>query len=174
MKLLNLLQDGLIAPQLPDDIKYFSNRKVVQIEGQNYLLSDYTGDRQLVSDYPVHSYLSGKELLEIVVDPLNVNPVLPDFDDSDTSFTVYKGMDITVTGALPIPDQNFRVPFKRTDNGNITLMAAKVIDGMYTMILNFPEATKYVVNKDLVNSELPEPVFDIVEQTFYVINKPVT
>lgn len=109
--------------------------------------------------------------IEIVVNPANVNPVLPDFDDTDTSFTVYKNTDITVTGDLAIPDQNFRVPFKRCDNGEIYLMQATVKDGKYSMVLNFSVNTKFVVNTELVNSELPEPIFTIDEQTFYVVNK---
>lgn len=99
----------------------------------------------------------------------NITNTSPDFDDSDTQFTVHENEISIATGELLIPDQNFRVPFLRTDTGRKVYMLASVTDGVFTLTLNFKTSGEWIVNTELINSELLEPVFSILEHKFKVI-----
>lgn len=106
-------------------------------------------------------------LIEITIN--NVMNTLAGFDDGSNQYTVNEQTDITVNGTLAIPDQNFRVPFKRTDTGRIQLMPANVVSGEFTLTLNFKTGGIWVVDDEQVNSAYDTPVFSIIKQTFMVI-----
>lgn len=169
--ILLAIASGLVAPQLPDTIDKFINQSVVTIEDQQYLFAEYTGVKNLASDYNVEDYLNsieqGSQLIPVVIGQVTGN--LPGYDDGERQYTVNENVDILATGNLPIPDQKFRVPFLRVDTGREQIMPAEVINGEFTITMNFKTGGKWVVNKDLLNSELPSPVFDIQEHTFFVI-----
>jgi hypothetical protein len=98
-----------------------------------------------------------------------VTGALTGFDDGPNQFTVNENTDLTATGTLAIPKSTFRVPFKRIDTGRIQLMVATVIDGSFTLSMNFKTGGEWVVNEDLVNLNMPTPTFSITEQKFSVI-----
>lgn len=169
MEVLLSIKNGLIRNQLPDDQSLFLNQAVITVEGNQYFYADYVGTKNISSDYDVTKYKSTLLPEKTDISILNVSPVLPDFDDSDKSFTVKEGLDIIATGAVSIPDQNFRVPFKRVDTGRIQLMVANVVNGEFKMTMNFKTGGKWVVNSELVNSELPKEMFSIEDHIFYVV-----
>lgn len=106
-------------------------------------------------------------LIAIVID--NVTNSLPDFDDSDNQYTLRENTDCLATGSLDIPDQNFRVPVVRTDTNRKVYMLASVKDGAFTLTLNFKTGGEWLVNSDLINSELATPLFSIAEYKFKVV-----
>ena len=114
-----------------------------------------------------NSEVPAESLIDIQID--NITNTLADFDDSDNEYTVHEKVDCIATGQLAIPDQKFRGPFLRVDTGRTQIMLAEVINGAFTITINFKTSGKWVVNKTLLNSELQQPVFDIQEHTFFVI-----
>ena len=85
------------------------------------------------------------------------------------SYTVAENTNCLAKGRLNIPEQKFRVPFQRLDIGRIQIMPADVTNDEFTINLNFKTGGKWVVNSELLNSELPQPLFEIEQQTFFVI-----
>ncbi|PCH95333.1 MAG: hypothetical protein COB83_08815 [Gammaproteobacteria bacterium] len=107
-------------------------------------------------------------LLPIVID--DITNTLADFDDSDNQYTINEKTDCIASGKLAIPTQNFRVPFVRTDTGRKAYMVASVdTNGNFTITLNFKTGGEWMVNTELLNSELPQPVFRIAEHKFKVV-----
>ena len=98
-----------------------------------------------------------------------VSGTLTGFADRDNQFTVNESTDIIASGTLAIADQKFRVPFKRLDTGRIQLMVAEVVDGQFTLSMNFKTGGIWVVNNELINAELTAPMFSIEEYQFAVI-----
>lgn len=111
--------------------------------------------------------LPPQDLIAVVID--NVSNVLSDFDDRDSQYTVNEGENVIATGSLKIPNQKFRVPFKRIDTGRTQLMVAEVDSGQFTLTMNFKTSGIWLVNNELINSELPQPIFSINEYRFAVI-----
>lgn len=109
-------------------------------------------------------------LIEIVIDSDAVSPVLADYDDADKQFTVVVLTEIIVEGDFPVPDQMFRVPFRRVDTGRVVPMAAKVVDGKFSLRCVFPTEGEWEVTTDLINSKLPEPMFQVATHTFFVMS----
>lgn len=108
-----------------------------------------------------------KALIPVVIE--QVTGQLSGFDDAPRHFTVSENTDVIATGTLAIPDQKFRVPFIRQDTGRIQLMVAEVVDGQFTLTMNFKTGGIWVVNSELLNSNLPAETFSIEEHTFAVI-----
>jgi hypothetical protein len=106
-------------------------------------------------------------LIPIVIS--SVTGVLAGYDDGANQYTANELTDITVTGTLAIDDQLFRVPFRRVDTGRVQLMPADVINGEFTLTLNFKTGGVWVVDNEQVNSAYSQPVFSIETQTFMVI-----
>lgn len=111
-------------------------------------------------------------LLNIVID--NITNTLSDFDDSDNEFTIKENTDCIATGKLSIPKQNFRVPFVRLSPEGLPdtkrYMVASVDElGNFTITLNFKTGGLWIVNTELLNSELPNSTFSIVEHKFRVV-----
>lgn len=155
-------------------VNFFDERDIVSsehfsYEGNSYIVGYYKGTKQPPLAISEQQYLNSVDKKLITVSIETVSNTLPDFDDKDTTYTVVEGTDVTVTGTLQIPDQNFRVPFNRVDTNRIQLMTASVKDGIFTLNLNFKTSGKWVVNSELLNSELDQPVFQIEPQTFYVV-----
>lgn len=109
--------------------------------------------------------------------PTNIMPIvigtvtntLPDFDENDNQYTVTENTNCLAIGTLAIPNQKFRVPFRRLDTGRIQLMVAEVLDGKFTLSMTFKTGGIWVVNNELINAELAEPMFSIAEHRFAVI-----
>lgn len=51
------INDGMVAVQLPDASSTFKNQDVVDHQGKRYLFAEYTGSKELVSDFSVEDYL---------------------------------------------------------------------------------------------------------------------
>ncbi len=99
----------------------------------------------------------------------SITNTLDDFDDTDNEYTVYQSTDCVGTGTLDYADATFRVPFERIDTGRKVLFAATVVDGEFSVTMNFPTSGEWQVTTDLVNSELSSQTFSIDTLTFKVL-----
>lgn len=172
MNVLIKVEDGDLSIQLPDDIELFKNQQIVVINDISYLVADYEGDKQLVSDYDVESFIAQRNeetaLKNIVID--NVSGQLDGYANNDNEFTVpQQSSEVIATGQLAISDRRFKVPFKRIDTGRIQLMPAQVLDGQFSIPLKFETNGIWIVNQELVNSDFQTPIFELVEYTFSVL-----
>lgn len=110
----------------------------------------------------------------------SVAPQLTGFDNKPNEYTVSEFTDITATGSglnalVAMGLTKFRVPFVRTDTMRKAYMVATIApDGTFNLNINFKSGGKWVVNTELLNSELtPEELalfsFSIDEHVFKVI-----
>lgn len=116
--------------------------------------------------HPVNQ-VDNSALIAIVIDA--VPGELTDFDDQDNEHTLQVNTDYQAAGDLDIPDKKFRVPFMRLDTGLIIPMVAEVKEGKFTITMNFDTRGTWVVNTELLNSQLPQQLFSIDEQKFLVV-----
>lgn len=150
---------------VPEYVKILSNVDV----DFGYIYDSELGvfSKPLIDDL-VDDPLSNKtQLIEISID--NITNIQPDYDDGDNQYTVFKLSDSAATGLLDIENKNFRVPFVRTDTDRKAFMPASVTDGKFTITLDFESSGDWIVNTELINSELPFPMFSIAEHRFKVI-----
>lgn len=114
-------------------------------------------------------------LLNVELIPITIGSVtntLDGFGDGENQYTVKENTNCVASGKLNIPAQKFRVPFLRVDNNRAVSMVATVDDdGNFSIELNFPTRGDWIVNTELLNSKLPQPMFSIAEQTFSVVKK---
>ncbi|PAJ71797.1 hypothetical protein CJF42_24770 [Pseudoalteromonas sp. NBT06-2] len=111
---------------------------------------------------------STEHLLEIKID--DIANTLSDFSDSDNNYTLLENTNYVVRGTLDIPKNTFTVPFLRTDTSRKCYMIATIDDNNnFEIALNFKTGGEWIVNTELLNSELPEPMFRIAEHTFKVV-----
>jgi len=169
MKILIPFFPVIGANSYPDKGANFSNMEKVSFNGADYWLCDYHGNLPLAGVVSYNEYEASlvSELISINID--NVSNTLPDFDDSDREYTVKENTDCLATGSLGIKNQNFRVPFIRTDTGRKAYMIASITSGAFTITLNFKTGGEWLVNTELLNSELPAPMFAIAEHKFKVV-----
>lgn len=112
--------------------------------------------------------VSKQNLLEIKID--SITNLLPDDNASDYKYTISKDIHSDATGVVAITNQTFVVPFLRRDIGKKVYMLAVVdSEGNFSIRINFDEAGEWVVNTELLNSELPQDIFYIEEQVFKVV-----
>ncbi len=109
-----------------------------------------------------------------------VTNILTDFDDSDNQYTVIENSNSIASGGglISLYDMGltkFRVPFVRTDTGRKSYMVADIAqDGSFSITLNFKTGGEWIVNTELLNSELSEAElslfsFSIAEHKFKVV-----
>ncbi|MCE3221681.1 hypothetical protein G5C64_23100 [Vibrio diabolicus] len=98
-----------------------------------------------------------KELIPIVVTSLD-GAILHSSDFS--KITCYENTNLTVRGALAIPDRRFSLPLLR-DDGRLTLFEVQVINGEFEAVLNFPTSGQFVYSDVQANHDLPEPAFTV-------------
>lgn len=87
-----------------------------------------------------------------------------------TKSTMYEGTNITITGSLAIPDQNFALPIRRND-GRLFIFLAQVVDGAFSVVLNFPTCGSFVYSDEECNIDLPYAVFTVDTMKFDVLRK---
>ncbi|WP_440055487.1 hypothetical protein ACSLBF_04925 [Pseudoalteromonas sp. T1lg65] len=172
MKILLRVVDGDIPSQLPDASIKFTQQKIVIIDERPYLLADYIGDKQLVSDYDVDTFLAQRRdedtLKRVVID--NVSGQFDGYVNHENEFTVpQQSNEVIAMGQLAIPDRRFKVPFRRTDTGRIQLMPAQVQNGQFSIPLKFETNGVWIVNQELFNSDFSEDLFSLDEYRFSVI-----
>ncbi|MDO6426245.1 hypothetical protein Q4489_04435 [Thalassotalea sp. 1_MG-2023] len=109
-----------------------------------------------------------------------VSPTLTGFDNKPNEYTVNELTEITATGSglnalVAMGLTKFRVPFVRTDTQRKAYMVATIEqDGTFSISITFKTGGKWIVNTELLNSELtPEELaqfsFSIDEHVFKVI-----
>jgi len=120
----------------------------------------------------------GQKIIDISINkPSNT---LADFDDKDTQYTVTENTDSIATGTglsdlYALGLKRFRVPFVRTDTNRKVYMVADIAaDGTFTITVNFKTGGEWIVNSDLLNSELSQEElalfkFRIAEHKFKVV-----
>ena len=108
----------------------------------------------------------------------SVTNKLDDFDDSDNEYTLVENSNSVATGALPLPNKKFRVPFVRLDVNGLpdkkSYMVAVIENGVFTITLNFKTGGEWIVNTELLNSELTKSElalfsFAIADHKFKVV-----
>lgn len=154
----------------PDDVTNFDGMEEVELDGEKYYVTDYSGELNLETG--THNYSDYEGSLSPNLIPVIIGDVtnqLAGFENAERQYTVAELSESLATGQLAIPDQKFRVPFLRVDTGRVQIMPAEVKAGQFSITLNFKTSGKWVVNQELLNSELPTPVFSIEEHTFWVI-----
>jgi hypothetical protein len=118
----------------------------------------------LIDKRPSHQIkpatLSAENIIEISID--NVTNTLVGFDDKEHQYTLAELTEsiATGTGLSILHDMGltrFRVPFVRTDTQRKAYMVSDIsADGSFSMNINFKTGGEWVVNTDLLNSELSE------------------
>lgn len=178
MKILIKIIEGLVKSQLPDDLKHFDNQTVVVYNGNRYFYATYNGIKSLVSDVPVEDYLNSlitSAVIPIVID--FVSNTQAGFDNSVNQYTILENETslATGTGLQAIAGKKFRVPFVRTDTNRKNFMVAEVDAlGYFSLALNFKTGGDWIINTQLLNSELTKAElslfsFTIEDYSFKVI-----
>lgn len=81
-------------------------------------------------------------------------------DSSFTRITCYELENLTVLGAVDIPDQSFSMPIKR-DDGRLILFPVQVINGAFEAVLNFSTSGQYIYTDEQANHDFPEKTFTV-------------
>lgn len=92
------------------------------------------------------------------------------FEDGVGLTTAYENTNITIKGKLAVEDRQFSVPIRR-DDGRLFLFLAEVINGEFTMLVNFPTVGKFTYSNNECNIDLPTNVFRVKTMKFDVLRK---
>ena len=87
-----------------------------------------------------------------------------------TIATMYEETNITITGTLAIPNQDFALPIRRND-GRLFKFLASVVDGAFSVVINFPTCGAFVYSNDECNIDLPYAIFTVNTMRFDVLRK---
>jgi len=94
-----------------------------------------------------------------------------EFHSSDFSkSTAYEETNITVSGTLAIPDQNFALPIRRND-GRLFIFLAEVINGAFSVVINFPTCGSFIYSDNECNIDLPYKMFTVNTMKFDILRK---
>ncbi|MFW1722284.1 hypothetical protein ACEV7X_03670 [Vibrio parahaemolyticus] len=77
-----------------------------------------------------------------------------------TRITCHELSNLVVKGKVSVPNQSFSMPLLR-DDGRLILFLAEVVNGEFTVQLNFPTSGQYIYTDDQANHDLPDPVFKV-------------
>jgi len=87
-----------------------------------------------------------------------------------TKSTMYEETNITITGTLPIPNKNFALPIRRND-GRLFVFLASVVDGVFSVVINFPSCGSFVYSSEECNIDFPYEVFTVSTMKFDVLRR---
>lgn len=146
--------------------------------GQKYRKKIAVNNEKYGYEYSTYSIPVTAPVININI--ASVAPQLTGFDNKPNEYTVSEFTDITATGSglaalVAMGLTKFRVPFVRTDTMRNAYMVSTIApDGTFTMNINFKTGGKWVVNTELLNSELTAQEleqfsFSIDEHVFKVI-----
>ncbi len=93
-------------------------------------------------------------------------------NSSFTHITCNELENITVTGALNVPDRTFSMPIRR-DNGSLILFPVSVVNGEFEAVLNFPTSGQYTYSDEEANIDLPPNTFTVAPIKIDVLRPPV-
>lgn len=97
----------------------------------------------------------------------SITPALRE-DAENHHYVVRQNTDITISGTLNVPNDEFVIPLRR-DDGRLFFAVGAVADGAITITIQFPTSGQFVLNTELLNSNLPAPVFTIQPLTVQVV-----
>lgn len=187
MNILIKINSGLVEPQLPDNTALFKNQRVVVIDDGMYLLANYIGALELVSDYSVNDYLA-LENAEIEANkPQSIQvKELVNVNVSGEHVTLGAGNiwwlpineQFTLTANAQLQDMEMMIIIERVINGSDVIddlrAKASIVDGLITITSKFVQSGNYQITSDRLNAGLEAVnapfrlAFDKVEFDAYV------
>lgn len=81
--------------------------------------------------------------------------------------TVEEGTALTLTGTVAIPNNTFSLPVKW--KGDYLLFRVPVVDGTFSVTLDFPTSGVGILDDECVNMGWPEPMFTVSPIRFEVV-----
>jgi len=150
-------------------------------EQREPIIGDYVEEvkgKNIVRYWYSYSAVDNGELIAIAIDA--VTNTIADFDDKDNQHTVNENSNSVASGSgltalYAMGLKKFRVPFVRTDTNRKAYMIADITaDGSFSITINFKTGGEWVVNSELLNSELSDEElalfkFSIAEHKFKVV-----
>lgn len=91
-------------------------------------------------------------------------------NETNTKATAYELTNLIIKGSAPVPDRYFNLPIRR-DDGRLFLFLAEVIDGEFTVPINFPTVGQFTYSNEECNIDLPTNVFRVRTMKFDIVRK---
>jgi len=91
-------------------------------------------------------------------------------NSSFTKITCEELTNMKVVGSVDIEDRTFAMPLRR-DDGRLFLFPVNVVNGQFTVTLNFPTTGQFVYTNSKANHDLPEPLFEVASIKIDVLRK---
>lgn len=163
MKLLLKINSGLIEPQLPDNIALFKQQEVVEINDVIYLFADYSGSKELVSDYSVDNYLASIEAITPqapqVIELTNVNVTGEHVTlGAGAIWWLPINEGFTLTANAQLQDMEMMIIIERVVNGSDVIddlrAKASIVDGLITITSKFVQSGNYQITSERLNAGL--------------------
>lgn len=105
--------------------------------------------------------------IEIYIDSIE-NTIL--INEDNTKAAAFEQTDLLVKGSVAIEDRYFNLPVRR-DDGRLFLFLAQVVNGEFSVIVNFPTVGQFTYSNDECNIDLPYPVFTVKTMKFDILRK---
>ncbi|TMO02936.1 hypothetical protein [Pseudoalteromonas sp. S558] len=163
MKLLIKINAGLVEPQLPDKLDFFTSKVSVVIGGELYLFADYSGAKELASDYSVDDYLAAveaaKPLPPQVIELTNVNVTGEHVTlGAGDIWWLPINEGFTLTANAQLPDMEMMIIIERVVNGSDVIddlrAKASIVDGLITITSKFVQSGNYQITSERLNAGL--------------------
>ncbi|MCG9651485.1 hypothetical protein [Vibrio vulnificus] len=128
----------------------------------------YPTGHTLISTYLSNSAIEQLELIPVVFTGVTgATTVSGDF----AKITAKDGVTIAISGTLAIPDRAFITPIQKENisTGEISTLyvETQVVGGEFSVELALPVG-KYRITQELMNAELPQPVFSLTPIEIYI------
>jgi hypothetical protein len=163
MHVLLKINSGLVAPQLPDDISMFRTQSTAVIDEQLYFFADYSGAKELASDYSVDDYLAAVEAAKPqppqVIELTNVS-VTGEHVTLGTGGIWWLPINkqLTLTANAQLLDMEMMIIIERVVNGSDVIddlrAKASIVDGIITITSKFVQSGNYQITSERLNAGL--------------------
>ncbi|MEL0639107.1 hypothetical protein V6260_00610 [Pseudoalteromonas aliena] len=163
MKLLIKINAGLVEPQLPDKPDFFTSKVSVVIDGELYLFADYSGSKDLASDYSVEDYLAAVEAAKPQAPQITE---LTNVSVTGEHVTLGTGgiwwlpinKQFTLTANARLEDMEMMIIIERVVNGSDVIddlrAKASIVDGLITITSKFAQSGNYQITSERLNAGL--------------------